>query len=372
MKTYTFKLYRSDRNKHIYSQIELASSIYNHCIALGKRYYRLYDEYLEVNRIKLHITKLKKLSKFSHWKNLNAQAIQDITERIDKGYKLFFKKHNKRPPKFKSRKRYKSFTLKQNGYSFCENQIRIGKYHYKYFKNQKIEGNPKAVTVKRDSIGDIYIFVTTDCQEYSSQFMTGKIAGLDFGLKTFLTVSDGNKIVSPEFLKSSINEIRKASKSYSTKQIGSNNREKGRLNLARKYKKITNQRHDFHFKLANYLTKTYDLLCFETLNISAMKKLWGRKISDLAFSNFLEIVKYYASIRNKKVIQIDRWYPSSKTCSKCEDINKDLQLSDRTWTCKNCNTTHDRDLNAALNIQRVGVSTFELGNIRPDSLAIAV
>ncbi len=169
MKTYSFKLYNSKRNKQIFSQIEIASEIYNHCIALGRRYYKLYGKYLTANCIKVHITKLKKLPRFSHWRNLNSQAIQDVVERIDRGYKLFFDKHNKRPPKFKSRKIYKSFTLKQTGYGFYGNQIRIGDYHYKFFKSREIEGNIKTVTVKRDPLGDIYIFVVTDLSACNAQ-----------------------------------------------------------------------------------------------------------------------------------------------------------------------------------------------------------
>ena len=126
--------------------------------------------------------------------------------------------------------------------------------------------------------------------------MTGETAGFDFGLKTFLTVSDGTQIESPEFFKSSIDEVREASKSHSTKQKGSNNREKARLNLARKHQKIVHQRHDFHFKLASQLTQNYDVLCFEDLNLEGMKRLWGRKISDLGFCSSVSPAKRQASV----------------------------------------------------------------------------
>jgi putative transposase len=368
LKTYQFKLYNSKRNQRIFSQIELASEIYNHCIALGRRYYKRYGEYLTANRIKVHVTKLKKLTRFSHWKTLNSQAIQDVVERIDRGYKLFFNGHNKRPPKFKSRRIYKSFTLKQTGYAFYGNQLRIGNYYYKFWKSRKIEGNPKTVTVKRDALGDVYIYVVTDVSVESSEFMMGKTAGFDFGLKTFLTVSDGTQIESPEFFKTSIASVRKASKSHSAKKRGSNNRNKARLNLARKHKKIANQRHDFHFKLANHLTQKYDVLCFEDLNLEGMKRLWGRKVSDLGFSEFLRIVEYYASIRDKRVVKIDRFFPSSKTCFECGKVNKNLELSERIWQCDGCSTTHDRDKNAAKNIQRVGASTLGLGDVRSRSI----
>ncbi|MCH8295703.1 transposase, partial [Candidatus Poribacteria bacterium] len=277
----------------------------------------------------------------------------------------------KRPPKFKSRKVYKSFTLKQTGYGFYGNQIRIGNYHYKFFKSREIFGIVKTVTVKRDPLGEVYIFIVTDYHEFFYEFMTGETAGFDFGLKTFLMVSDGTQIESPEFFKCSINEVRKAGKSHSTKKLGSNNREKARLNLARKHKKITNQRHDFQFKLANRLTQDYDVLCFEDLNLEGMKRLWGRKISDLGFNEFIKIVEYYASIRNKKVVKIDRFFPSSKTCFECSMVNENLELKDRTWVCESCDTVLDRDLNAAKNIHRVGASALGLGDVRPSTTAVA-
>ncbi len=140
MKTYSFKLYTSNKNKHLHQQINLACEIYNHCIALHKRYYRLYGKYLHVHGLQKHITKLKKLPKYGHWKGLNSQAIQDITQRIDRAYKLFFRnlKAGVRtaPPSFRKRWKYRSFSLKQTGYKLLQgNNIRIGNRVYRYFKS---------------------------------------------------------------------------------------------------------------------------------------------------------------------------------------------------------------------------------------------
>ena len=376
MKTYKFKLYASKRNKCLHQQIELACEIYNHCIALQKRYYRIYGKYISVYTMQKHLTKIKKLPQHKHWCDLNSQAMQDITERIDRGYKLFFRnlKHGIKtaPPTFKKRIKYKSFTLKQTGYKLLQdNQICIGKHIYKYFKSRGIVGNIKRLTVKRDTLGDIYLFVIVDTTESKSVARTGKIVGFDFGLKVFLTASNGQDVVSPLFFKRSINKISKASRQVSRKKRGSNNRRKAKQNLARLHRKVANQRTDFNFKLAHRLTDEYDILIFETLNMKAMQRLWGRKVSDLAFSSFLNILQYLAVAKGKQVVFINRFEPSSKTCSGCGYINHELNLSMRFWCCPECGIQHDRDRNASYNILRVGASTLGLGDVTPALLAVS-
>ena len=134
---------------------------------------------------------------------------------------------------------------------------------------------------------------------------TGKIACFDFGLKTFLTCSDGSTIESPQFFKQSLNSITKASRQHSKKLKGSSNRERARKNLVRKYEDIYHRRRDWFWKLAHQLTDKCDVLCFETLNLKGMQRLWGRKISDLAFGEFLQILEWVAKKKNKLVVFMD-------------------------------------------------------------------
>ena len=188
--------------------------------------------------------------------------------------------------------------------------------------------------------------------------MTGHNAGFDFGLKRFLTGSDYNDYESPQFFNRGINSIKQAYRKRSRKVTRSKNRERVRLNLARKHRKITNQRADFHWKLAYQLTDRYDWISLETLNLKAMKSLWGRKVSDLGFYDFTQKLKYIAQKKHCEIRFIDKWYPSSKTCSVCGAVNQELNLRDRNWQCPNCHTQLDRDRNAAVNIHRVGASTL--------------
>ena len=371
-KTYCFKLYRAKRNQKLHAQIELGASVYNHCIAVHRRYYRLYKKHVSLYLIHKHITKLKKLRKFQHWNQLNSQALQDIADRIERGYTLFFRslktKSNTRraaPPSFRKRSKYRSITLKQTGYKLLEgNKIKIGKQVFRYHNSREIVGTIKTVTIKRDALGDFYLYFSCIVDDVQPErTMTGKIAGFDFGLKTFLAISDGTDIASPQFFKRGLREIQRANQQVSSKKRGSNNRHKARLNLARVHRKIANQRKDFHFKTAKALTDKYDFMFFEDLNLDGMKTLWGRKVSDLGFDSFQRILQHMATKAGSEISQIDRWFPSSKTCHVCGSVNDSLTLRDRTWICT-CGANHDRDRNAAINILLVGASTSGLGDVR--------
>ena len=373
MKALKFKLYNNKRNRYLHRTINTAGIIYNHCIALHKRYYRLFKKHLNCNKLQKHIAKLRRRN--PQLQLVGSQAVQDICQRIDKAYQLFFKHHKKgtRPPSFKKVRKYSSFTLKQAGYKFLgANRVRIGNKVYSFWKSKEIEGTVKTVTVKRSKTGELYLVIVVDGEAKPNILAaTGKTAGFDFGLKSFLTSSDNEQIKSPEFYKQSLKELAKANRQFSKKRKGSNNWHKARLNLGRKYEAVANKRRDWFWLLAHKLTEKYDVLCFETLNLEAMKRLWGRKVSDLGFACFLEILQTVAAKKDKQVVFIDRWYPSSKTCNHCGIVRDKLPLDIRRWRCE-CGADNDRDTNAAINIHTVGTSTVALGDIRRAKPAIAV
>jgi putative transposase len=334
----------------------------------------MWGKHLNCAKLQAHIAKKRKRNPF--WQRVGSQAVQEICQRIEKAYQLFFKHHKKgvRPPGFKKVRRYKSFTLKQSGYKLLGgNRIKIGNRVYQYWNSRPVEGTVKTLTIKRTTLGELFMVIVVDSvEELQTKFETGRIAGFDFGLKTFLTCSDGSKIESPQFLKQSLNAIKKASRNHSKKRKGSSNRERARLNLVRKHEDVTNRRSDWFWKLAHELTTKFDVLCFETLNLKGMQRLWGRKVSDLAFGEFLNILEWVATKKGKQVVFIDRWYPSSKTCSHCGHVLKELDLNTRQWRCPSCQSVNGRDENAAINIQRVGASTAKLSDVRRASPAIAV
>lgn len=380
--TYKYRLYQSKRDRHLHDTITLAGRAWNHCIALHKRYYKLTGKHLNPYALMKHLTRLKRLPKYDWLALIPSQALQDIVQRIEKGYQLFFKTVRGeigikvRPPSFKKSRRYKSFTLKQAGYRFLDgNRIRIGKQVYKTVKDRELVGQPKTVSVKRDAVGNLYLCVSQEVPETEFRPTTGKMAGFDFGLKTFLTVHDGfdtYRIESPQFFKQAQAEVKRANRQLSRRQKNSNGRKKARVALTRVHKRITDKRQDWFFKLAHTLTDRYDVLFFETLNLRAMQRMWGRKVSDLAFGTFLKILEHVARKKGKLVWYIDRWYPSSKTCSHCDTVHSDLKLSDRWWHCPTCRQVVDRDGNAAVNIFREGASSLGRAGVRPHLMRLPV
>lgn len=377
VRTYKFKLYRSKKNKYLHQQIDIAGLIYNHCIALHRRYYRLFGKGINKFQLMKHLTKLKKLDRFSHWNLVGSQAIQDIVERIDKAYQLFFgnlkRKVRTSPPGFKKVKKYSSFTLKQAGWKLLNsNRIKIQGNIYKFSKSRDIPTNVNTVTVKRDRFNNLWLyFVVSEEINQNNQVMTGNMAGFDFGLKVFLTSSDREEIESPLYYRQAMVELKLAQQELSRKVKFSNGWKKARLVVSRIHERVVNKRRDWFFKLAHALTDRYDYLFFEDLNMKGMQAMWGRKVSDLARSEFMGIISYVASTKGKTVHEINRFEPSSKTCSDCGHINKDLKLSARSWACPSCGCIHDRDYNASLNIFRVGASTLRLGDVRPSLTAVA-
>jgi putative transposase len=382
VKTYKYKLYRQKKNRLLHQQIDIAGLIYNHSIALHRRYYRLTGKGLNSFALMKHITKLKKLPKYSHWNLVGSQAIQDIVQRIDKAYRLFFgnlkRKVRTAPPGFKKVKKYSSFTLKQAGWKLLDdNRIKIHGVIYKFSKSRDIPAGgalrAKTVTVKRDNLGGLYLyFVVEEEISQTHQPRTGNSAGFDFGLKTFLATSDGQGIESPLYYRQAMAELKIAQQKLARKVKFSGGWKKAKAVVARIYQTVVNRRRDFFFKLAHELTDKYDHLFFEDLALQGMQRLWGRKVSDLARSEFMGILGYVASTKGKVVHLIDRWFASSKTCFDCGYVYQELELSERHWACPGCGVIHDREHNAALNIQREGASSLGLGDVRPAVLAIAV
>ena len=381
MKTFCFKLYHSDHNNALMRQINIADLIYNHCIALHRRYYRLFGKYVQAFALMKHLTKLKRTKRFAFMNKLGSQAVQNIVERIDRAYSLFFsnlkRKVRTSPLKFKAIRRYKSFTLKQAGWGLDEQtgRIRLGKRWYGYFKSRNIEGKVKTLTVKRDALGDIYVYLVCDIQSEPVETRTGKSVGFGraarcrhFGLKIFLTGSDGHDIDCPYFFMLNAKNIKTKCRKLSHKQKGSHNRERCRKELARAYRRMENQRHDFHFKLARKLCEEYAIICLEDLNIKGMARRCGRKVHSLGFSEFVKILEYEALKLGTQIVLVDRWYPSSQLCHVCWYKNpeeKDPKL--REWDCPSCGEHHDRDLNAAINIYMAGTSTIRGEPVRRSS-----
>ena len=358
---YKFKLYHSESNRRLNAQRIIAGQIWNYCIARHKRYYRRFGKHLHQNRLKKRVAYIRNNLR-PEWKGLGSQAVQDVAERIERGYQLFFlakKQKSARkvsPPSFRKVSKYRSFTLKQAGWKLLEEgRVTIGKKVFRFHNSRDIEGTIKTLTICKDAVGDYWlVFSTVKKENDPGRVATRRTAGFDFGLKQFLTGENANYSM-PEPLKQNLAKLKRTSKNLSRKKRGSNGRKKAKRQLSLLHRRIANQRRDFHHKLAKSLAATYDVICIEDLNIRGMKKLWGRKVSDLGFAEFVSILEHHCQKAGAKLIKIDRFYPSSKTCSNCGYINHNLDLHDRSWLCPECSSKLHRDINAATNIRREGL-----------------
>ena len=313
-----------------------------------------------------HATDLKRTT-HPHWKALPSQAIQEELMRIDAAYIRFFKKLGGRP-KIKKRHKFKSFTLKQAGWTLKDNRLTLnfrkwnnGKWRqdkvaYTFHKHREFYGNIRRITIKRDACGAYWLYIVTNFVETKPLPTTGQSVGADFGMKdAYLTLSTGEKKQHPQPLKQSLKKLRTLNKSLSRKVKGSGGWWRCVRQLARLYRKISNQRMDFQWQLASDLCKRFDTIAIETLNLDGMKRLWGRKVSDLAFGQFVEILKYKCQKHKRLLKQVGQWTATTKPCSDCGFHNETLTLKDRQWTCPECGSHHDRDVNAAINILQAGI-----------------
>ena len=320
--------------------------------------------YANYHAMSAYLTELKKTT-HPHWNALPSQAIQCELKRIDAAYQGFFNKLGGRPH-IKPKHKFKSFTLpghsgwqlKDNRFTITFRKWDLGKWKpdrvpYSFYKHRDSTGTIKRITIKRDNCGDYWLCITTNATDNEILPTTGQSVGIDFGMDTYLTLNTGEKIQHPEFLKHSLNKLRKLNKAISRKVKGSNNWWRGVRRLARLYRRITNQRLDWHWKRATSLCRRFDLIATETLNLEDMKRLWGRKVSDLAFYQFIEILKYKSIKHGREFRQVGQWTATTKPCSDCGSHHDNLALSDRQWTCSECGSHHDRDINAAINILRL-------------------
>lgn len=218
------------------------------------------------------------------------------------------------------------------------------------------EGKIGTATVSRNPAGQYHIsFIVHTKEEYpefQKEITKDNSLGIDFGLKHFLNFSTGEKTDSPEYFKKLLMKLKWEQRKLSKKQKGSKNKEKQRLKVAKIHLKISNQREDFLHKLTTGLVKEsqFDIFCMEDLNLKGMSKMWGRKVGDLSYYTFQQMLEYKCIKYGKKVIKIGRFEPSSQICSACGHRQK-LSLDEREYRCTECGAVMDRDTNAAINIR---------------------
>ena len=310
MRNTNYKLYHDKSLQKLHNELNICGVVRNHFIALSKRYYRRYSKGLTYTRMSKHLTKLKKLEKYKHWNIPFSWALQNTLKRLAQSFREM-KTLKRGCPRFKKCKKYKGMTFagkyirlqqilpaQKKEREYPTYQIRLNGNWYRFSLHREIQGEIRQVHITRDALGDIYMTICEDFLEVVPEPKTGKAEGFDMGIKDFLTGSDGKRYKSPMFYKQNAIRLANAQKELARKVKGSHKWDRCRHKVARIHKKMENQRKDHHWKLAIDLCRSYDILFFEDLNIEGMKRLWGKQVSDLAFSDFFQKLKHQARKRN--------------------------------------------------------------------------
>lgn len=325
---------------------------------------------------------LAELSKYYHntmlkdettpWlKEQNTKVVKQGIRDLLQAYDNFFE-HGKGFPQFKTKKDINTCRFPNESIS---NKNKFETRHISLTKNLKnikfrcsdlnwgrLKNNKdyiKNATLTRTKSGSYFLSILIDFpneDEFKRHKRTKKHIGIDLGVKDFIITSDGKKYDNNHFFVKQEKKIKKLQRQHSKKVKGSNNREKARKRLAKAFEKIVFQRENYIQYLSNELVKEYDLICMENLNVSGMLKnhKLAKAIQDVGLFRFKQVLKDKAQLNGKLVIEVDRWFASSKTCHNCGYVYKGLTLKEREWKCPVCGEVHDRDINAAINILNEG------------------
>ena len=313
------------------------------------------------------LTDLKKEEDFDWLKEINSQSLQSAIRNLDSAYKNFFNKQNKFP-RFKSKYDKQSFKIPQN-VLINEGKLVIPKFKegIKINLHREIEGEILFATITKSTTEKYYVSITCEVN-YKPFDKTGSKVGIDTGIKDLAILSDGKTYENIKVLKSKLKKLKYQQRQLSKKQKGSNSRQKQKIKLSLTHEKITNIRKDYLHKISTEIVKNHDIISVEDLSVKNMMKNHKlvQSLSDVSLGMFYTMLEYKSKWNDKSFVKINRFFPSSKTCSNCGWIYQDLNLSIREWTCSSCNEHHDRDLNASKNILKQGINILSGYGIESD------
>ena len=364
MRAYKIRLYPNKTQRSFFNKtFGCCRVIYNEML------YELQNSYK--NGTKLNKCDLfKKIkSKYNWMTQSDSQGLCNTYQDLNSAYNNFFSKRAKFP-KFKKKKdknSYRNGMMQKTIEKLIpnENHIFIPKaglvefredYDFSRLGIKKIYN----ITVERSKTGKYYCSICVDVEilEYEH---TGEVIGIDLGIKDLIIDSNGNKYSNPKYQEKVEKKIKHLQRLYSKKKKGSKNQEKVKIKLATAHEKLSNKRKDNLHKLTTKLIKENDIICIENLNVKGMNKnhKLAKVIQDASFGTLVNMLKYKATWHNRKIIEVGRFYPSSKLCSSCGHRMQYMGLEVRNWTCPVCHSKHDRDVNAAINIKNEGLRILD-------------
>ena len=377
LRAYKYRIYPTEEQKVLLAKtFGCCRFVYNWALNLKIEAYRQEKKTIAYKEVQDRM--VNELKKDNQWlTEVNSQALLNTIRNLDTAYKNFFRDtHAVGFPRFKSRKNRQSFQCPQH----CSVDFKKGTLSIPKAKgipavlHRRFKGMVKTVTVSMTPSGRYFasVLVDTAIQELPASAIQGNTTlGIDLGIKSLAVCSDGRTFDNPKNLQHSLDRLALLQKRLSRKQKGSANRNKARIRVARLQEHIANCRKDNLHKITHVLTHDSQVrtLCMENLNVKGMQSNHhlAQAVGDASFGMFLTMLEYKCRWYGVNLVKIDRFAPSSKTCGQCGYVYKGLKLSERSWTCSECGTHHDRDFNAACNIKEFGLKALptERGKVKP-------
>lgn len=358
-KAYKFRIYPNSEQKIFFAKtFGCVRFIYNKM--LGDKI-----EYYKETKKKLKNTPAQYKEEYEWLKEIDSLALSNAQINLETAYTNFFRDPKIGFPKFKSKKKnhFSYTTNNQKGTIYIEKgHIKLPKLKtmvkIKQHREIQKEAKIKSAAISKTPTEKYYvsILVEYDEEELKREIDINKTKGLDFSMKELFVTSEGDRANYPRYYRQAMERLKKEQRKLSLCKNESNNKNKQRLKVAKLHEKVKNQRQDFLHKKSRQITNECDVVCIEDLNMKAMSRAlhFGKSVSDNAYGKFVGFLKYKLEEEGKKLIKVDKWFPSSKRCSKCGKIKEELTLSDRIFVCE-CGYTEDRDINASINIQNEGL-----------------
>src|SRR5919202_12888 len=351
-KGYKFRLYPTpEQEKYLARCFGCSRFVYNHFLRLITDAYAESKKHLKYTDTAKLLTLLKKDEKYSWLTEVNSQSLQQTLKDLESAFVRFFKKLGNLPV-FKKKHNRQSFRVPQHWSVTYDGMLRLPKMPpIKMVQHREIEGTPTSVTISKTPTGKDHASILVEYERQEAP-LNGKKIGADLGLKDFLITSEGKKYPNPRFYKRALKRLKRLQRSLSRKVKGSKNRNKKRLLVAAANEKVRLQRLDMQHKLSLQLTYENQVVAVEDLHIKGMVKnhKLAQAINDAAWGQFLTMLEYKGKLYGCEIRKLDRFFPSSKRCSKCGYIHENLTLNIRELTCPEYGTHPDRDINASTNI----------------------